>query len=78
MFVRQTRGGVNIISCVFSLDGNTLRILCRRKKLILRELTKGGQKNQTQISVQITCGQAWSDLPCSTFCRRGSGGRIGV
>ena len=48
MFVNQTRGSVDIIFCVFFLGGDALKILNHRKKLILKELTKGGQKNQTQ------------------------------
>ena len=58
MFVNQTRGSVDIIFCVFFLGGDALKILNHRKKLILKELSKGGQKNQTQKNVQIICGQA--------------------
>ena len=50
MFVNQTRGSVDIIFCVFFLGGDALKILNHRKKkkLILKELSKGGHKNQTQ------------------------------
>ena len=46
MFVNQTRGSVDIIFCVFFLGGDALKILNHRKKLILQELSKGGQKKK--------------------------------
>ena len=59
MFVNQTRESVDIIFCVFFLGGDALKILNHRKtNIILKELSKGGQKNQTQKNVQIICGQA--------------------
>ena len=58
MFVNQTRGSVDIIFCVFFLGGDALRILNHRKKLILKELSKGGQKTKLKKNVQIICGQA--------------------
>ena len=59
MFVNQTRGSVDIIFCVFFLGGDALKILNHRKKLILKELSKGGQKkNKLKKNVQIICGQA--------------------
>ena len=79
MFVNQTRGSVDIISCEFFLGGDVLRILNHRKKTNSKGTHKRwAKKPNSKKNVQIICGQAQSDSPCSTFCRRGSGGHIGV